>query len=160
MARIVNRLQNNIRIWLPKQVCFQFSLERWQWWGSSNIVWKTVPESWTTCGTNKPVLNRWCRGPNLSVTKAWKREECWAGAAEVNERSRWLQGMTDGPWVDWLTMTKDGYETDCQQCISAHWTGNKAQCHGVPSKISPSAHILTPCMGQTLPFLFILQMCI
>jgi len=45
MARIVNRLQKNVRIWLPKQECFQFSSERWQWWGSSNIARNIVPES-------------------------------------------------------------------------------------------------------------------
>jgi len=31
---------------------------------------------------------------------------------------RWLQGLVDWPRVDWLTMTEDDYEMECQRCVS------------------------------------------
>jgi len=69
MARIVNSLQNNVQVWLPKQVRFQFSSERWQWWGSSNIVRKIVPEYRTSW--SKRAFPDGCKIPDGPKLTGW-----------------------------------------------------------------------------------------
>jgi len=51
-----SKLENNIRIWLPKWVCFQFLSESWQRWGR-----ETVPELWPSRGKWTVSDTRWCK---------------------------------------------------------------------------------------------------
>jgi len=126
MARIVSRLQNNVRIWLPKQVCFQFSSECWQWWSSSNIVRKIVSESRTSwskrafsdgCKTWRTdhELTGW-RRPKESVTlwsvrlKYW-RVTVWSiggGEAASIKSARPVASLTAEPWLRRLVQPPSG----------------------------------------------------